>query len=67
MQRKEAMSYCSFLNKITVMNEQKLVEFLKDNLKVEVINDCGGDFTINLRLCGEVISSDSYQAVDSKY
>lgn len=49
------------------MNEQRLVEFLKDNLKVEVINDCGGDFTINLRLCGEVISSDSFQAVDSKY
>lgn len=49
------------------MNEQQLVEFLKDTLKIEVVNCCGGDFTINLILCGEVISSDSFQAVDSKY
>jgi hypothetical protein len=49
------------------MSKEELVEFLKDNLKVEVSNDCGGDFTVSLRLCGEIISSDSYQAVDSKY
>ena len=49
------------------MSKEELVEFLKDNLKVEVINDCGGDFTVSLRLCGEIISSDSYQATESKY
>lgn len=49
------------------MTIEQLVTFLKDNLKVEVSNDCGGDFTVSLRLCGEIISSDSYQATDSKY
>lgn len=49
------------------MTIEELVPFLKDNLKVEVSNDCGGDFTVSLRLCGEIISSDYYQATDSKY
>lgn len=49
------------------MDMQELVKFLKDNLKVEVSSDCGGDFTVSLRLCGEIISSGSYQSEPTKY
>ena len=49
------------------MDIQELVKFLKDNLEVEVSNDCGGDFTVSLRLCGEIISSGSYQSEPIMY
>lgn len=47
------------------MTFEQLVTFLKDNLKIEIDAYCAGVFTVNLRLCGEVISSDSYQDSDS--
>lgn len=42
------------------MNYTELVDFLKENLKIEIFQK-RTDFTVMLKLCGEVISSDSYE------
>ena len=38
------------------MTKEELIEFLKENLKITILNDFDGCISVTLMLCGEEIS-----------